>query len=57
MGRKTTVWTFYATNKQRLTRENMDVAKKGKPYERNCISPDSSTKQRYEKQPYPSKNK
>ena len=28
MGRKTTVWIFKTTNKQRLTQENMDVAKK-----------------------------
>ena len=31
MGRKTTLWMFLATNKQHLTRENMDVAKKDKP--------------------------
>ena len=29
--RKTTLWTFEATNKQHITRENIDVAKKGKP--------------------------
>ena len=31
MARKTTLWTFYATNKRHLTRENVDVAKKEKP--------------------------
>ena len=31
IGRKTNVWTFQETNKRNLTRENMDVAKKGKP--------------------------
>ena len=31
MGRKSTLLTFLATNKENLTRENMDVAKKGKP--------------------------
>ena len=35
MGRKTTAWTSQATNKQNLTRENLDVAKKVKPSERN----------------------
>ena len=34
-GKKTTAWAFQATNKQNLTRENVDMAKKGKPYERN----------------------
>ena len=32
MGRKTTLWIFQATNKRSLTRENLDVAKKGKPF-------------------------
>ena len=27
---KKTVWTFHATNKQTLTLENLNVAKKGK---------------------------
>ena len=31
MGRKTTVWKFHATNKRNIIRENMDMAKKGKP--------------------------
>ena len=30
MGRKTIVWIFQATNKQNLTREDLDMAKKGK---------------------------
>ena len=30
-----------------LTWENLDMAKKGKPFEKNWISPDSSTKQRH----------
>ena len=30
MGRKTTVWTFQATNKRNLTWENLDIAKKEK---------------------------
>ena len=30
-------------NEQHLTRENMDMAEKGNPYERNWISPNSST--------------
>ena len=30
MGRKTTAWTFQATNKRNLTRENLDMAMKGK---------------------------
>ena len=45
MGRKTTIWTFQATSKQNLTRENLDIAKKGKPKERNWISSDGSLKQ------------
>ena len=28
---KITVWTLQATNKRNLTRENVDMAKKGKP--------------------------
>ena len=35
------------TNKQHLTQENLELAKKGKLYERNRISPNSSTKQRH----------
>ena len=31
MGRKTTLGIFQATNKQNLTQENLDMAKKGKP--------------------------
>ena len=31
MGRKTTVWSSQATNMQTLTRENLDMANKGKP--------------------------
>ena len=30
MERKTTIWIFQATNKQNLTREDLDIAKKGK---------------------------
>ena len=30
IGRKTTVWTFQATNKRNLRRENVDMTKKGK---------------------------
>ena len=35
MGRKTNVWTSQETNKRNLTRENLNVAKKGKPLQRN----------------------
>ena len=35
MERKTTLWTFKATNKRHFTRETVDVTKKGKAYERN----------------------
>ena len=31
MERKTTVWIFQETNDKNLTRENLDMAKKGKP--------------------------
>ena len=31
LGRKTTAWTFQATNKPHLTRGNLDMAKNGKP--------------------------
>ena len=44
MGRNATVWTFYVTNKRYHSGENGDVAKKGKPSERNCISSNSNTK-------------
>ena len=36
-----------ATNKRHLSRENMDIAKKGKHLEKNRISSTSSTKQRH----------
>ena len=35
MARNGIVWIFQATNKRNLTREDMEIAKKGKPYERN----------------------
>ena len=46
MGRKTTIWTFQATNKQNLTRKNLDMTKKGKLFEWNWISSDCNTKLR-----------
>ena len=30
MGRKTTLWAFYTINKQHLSRQNLDMAKKRK---------------------------
>ena len=45
IGRKTTVWTFQATNKHNLQKENLDMAKNGKTFERNRIFSDRSTKQ------------
>ena len=45
MGEKTIVLIFQATNKQILTREDLDKAKKGKPEERNWIYSDSFIKQ------------
>ena len=48
-GKKAIVWIFQVTNKRNLTREDLDVAKKGKPSERNRISSNSSTKQYYVK--------
>ncbi len=45
------------TNKQYLTQQNQDEAKKRKPQERNGISPNSSTKQRHKNQSYQSKNR
>ena len=47
MGRKTTVWTFQVTKKWNLTWEDVDIAKKEKPLERNWISSNSSTKQHH----------
>ena len=47
MGRKTALWAFQATNKQNLTRENVDGAKKEKPYEGNWIFSSSWIKQRH----------
>ena len=35
MRSKTILWTFQATNKQNLTSDDSDMAKKGKPYESN----------------------
>ena len=31
MRKKTTAWVFQATNKRNFTRENLDIAEKGKP--------------------------
>ena len=53
MGGKATVWTLEATNKQNLPLEDLVVAKKGKPQERNWTP---SNKQRYKDQSYQSKN-
>ena len=44
MGRKTTAWTFQATNKRNLKRENLDMTKKGKSLERNRNFLKSNTK-------------
>ena len=35
MGRKTTVWILQATNWENCTRDDLDMAKKRKPPERN----------------------
>ena len=43
--------------RRHLERENLDVAKKGKCYERNWISFNSSTKKRHKDQPYQDKNR
>ena len=57
MGRKTTVGTLQLTNKWNITLENLDIAKKGKPKERNGISPDGSSEQHQEDQLYQGKNR
>ena len=46
-----------SNDKRNLTRENLEMAKKGKPYERNRISPESNTEQRHKDQLYQSKNR
>ena len=46
-GRQTTVWIFQVTNKRNLQREDLVMAKKEKPLEKNWISSISTTKQRY----------
>ena len=45
------------TNKWRLKRENVDVAKKSKARERNWISYKSNKKKRHKDQSYKSKNR
>ena len=35
MGRNTTVWIFQAKNMRNFTREDLEIAKKGKTYDRN----------------------
>ena len=52
MGRKTTLRAVQTINKQHLTQQNLDMAKKRKLYERNRISPNSSTRQRRKNQSY-----
>ena len=44
---KTTVWRLQATNKRNFTRENLDMAKKGKPLEKSRISFNRSTIQHH----------
>ena len=44
MGIKTTIWIFQMINRQNLTQEDLDMAKKEKPQKRNWISSNSSTK-------------
>ena len=48
---------LYGRFKRRLSQENVRVAKKGKPFERNWMSSHSSTNQRHKNQPYQSKNR
>ena len=43
-------------DQQHLTRENVDMAKKEKPYERNRNTSNCSTKQREKDQPYERKS-
>ena len=50
MGRKSVVWIFQAKNMRNFTREDWDMAKKGKPKKRNRISPHSRTKERQKDQ-------
>ena len=45
------------TNKQHITPENLHLAKKRKPSERNGISPSGSTGQRNKDQSYLSENR
>ena len=47
---KTTLWPLWTSNKQHLTPENPEQAKKKKPLERNGIPPNSSTGQRHKNQ-------
>ena len=48
---------IYGGFKRHITRENVDVAKKGKPSERNWICSNSSTKQCHKDKLYQSKNR
>ena len=52
MGRKEIVWTFQATNKQNLTREDLDNTKERKPLERNWVFYNRRTKQRHKDKLY-----
>ena len=45
------------TNKQHLTRENVEVSRKRKPYKRSRISFNDCTKQRHKNQSYQSENR
>ena len=55
MGRKIIMWTLQVTNKSNFTRENLDMAKIEKSYERKRICSNSSTKYRHKDQLYQSK--
>ena len=56
-GKKNNSMGVITTNKQHLTQENLDRAKKRKLYQRNRISPNSSTKQCHKNPSYPSENR
>ena len=56
-GKKNNCMDITSDNRWKLTRENMDRAKKGKSLERNWIFSNSSIKQRHKDQLYKSVNR
>ena len=57
MWRKGTLWLFQMKNYRNLSRECMDMVRNRKPYDKNWIYSNGSTKQCHKDQLYKSENR